>query len=89
MGLISPPTYLDAVGFKKHKISRNKRRSCEKLGQRTDEGHGGGNILDEETLPVGDASDGGSDGRHLSASTCCGLSLKTLSDQNLREPPRA
>lgn len=36
-----------------NKISSNKRRSCEKLGQRTDEGHRGGNILDEETLPVG------------------------------------
>lgn len=88
-GLISPPTYLGTVSFKKHKISSNKPRSCEKLGQKTDEGHRGGNILDEETLPVGgevfagDGSGDGSDGRHLSASTCRGLSLKSLSDQNL------
>lgn len=74
-GLISPATYLGTVSFKKHKISSNKRRSCEKLGQRTDEGHRGGNILDEETLPVparffaGDGSDDGSDGRHLTPDT--------------------
>lgn len=101
--LVRPPTHLDTVSFRKHKISSNKRRICGKLGQRTDQGHRGGNILDEETLPVWwrgyfayDGSDDGSDGRHLSATRrrVVDSRSKTLSDQNLfplkpREPRRA